>query len=73
MTLNEDHQFQVELENARHAHTMALQAQMARIEAIRLAKETLLQNAHNKPVGEGEVTAEDIIAFSTKLTAHLNV
>lgn len=71
MALNEDHQFQVEMENTRHEHTRALQVRMARIEAIRLAKETLLENARNKPVGESEVSAEDIVVFARKLTSHI--
>jgi|688.fasta_scaffold1703602_1 hypothetical protein len=39
-----------------------------RLELVRLAKETLLENARSKPVETREVTAEDILTFANKLT-----
>lgn len=69
MALNAEHQFQLDLENTRHANLSQLEAQRAKLEAIRLAKEVLLENARNKPTDSREVSAEDIIAFAEKLTA----
>lgn len=72
MALTEDQQFQLDMENTRHANQMAAEIKRIRFDTVRLAKETLIENARNKPVGEGEVTAEDIIAFADKLTAHVD-
>lgn len=50
----------------------ALQAKQAKLEAVRLAKETLIENARSKPVDAREVTAADIAAFASALEAHVN-
>ena len=47
-------------------------AKQARIEAIRLAKETLIENRRSQPVDAREVTASDITAFADTLIAHMN-
>jgi hypothetical protein len=65
-------QFQLDLENARHANQMAAQAKQAKLEAVRLAKETLIENARSKPVDTREVTAADITAFAAALEAYVN-
>jgi hypothetical protein len=67
-----DQQFQMDLENARHANQMALQAKQAKLEAVRLAKETLLENARSKPVDARDVSAADITAFAAAIEAHIN-
>lgn len=63
MALDAQQQFQLDLENARHANQMAAQAKQAKLEAVRLAKETLIENARSKPVDTREVTAADITAL----------
>lgn len=63
---------QVAIQNAQHANQMAAQAKQARLEAIRLSKETLLENARSKPVGERDVTAADIAAFADSLVAYID-
>jgi hypothetical protein len=63
---------QIAVENVRHANQMALQAKQAKLEAIRLAKETLIENARSKPVDAREVTAADITAFAASLELHIN-
>lgn len=70
---------QVAIDAARHEQQLALQAnQIAaetrrnKMEAIRLAKETLLENARSKAVGERAVTAADITAFADTLVASAN-
>ena len=72
MALDAQQQFQMDMETARHANQMALQAKQAKLEAVRLAKETLIENARNKPVDTRDVTAADITAFAAALEAHIN-
>jgi hypothetical protein len=40
----------------------------ARLEAVRMAQQTLLENARTRPAGEREITAEQIAEFALKLT-----
>ena len=72
MALTAEQQFQMDLETARNANQMAMQAKQAKLEAIRLAKETLIENARSKPVDARDVTAADITAFAAALEAHIN-
>ena len=76
MALTADQQAQVDIqlavENARHANNMAQQAKQAKLEAIRLAKETLIENARSKPVDARDVTAADITAFAQALVAYVD-
>ena len=72
MALDANQQFQMDLEAARHANQMAVQAKQAKLEAVRLAKETLVENARSKPVDTREVTAADITAFAAALEAYVN-
>jgi hypothetical protein len=62
---------QQEIENLRHTNQMAAEAQRNRLEVIRLAKETLIENARNKPVEESAVSAADITAFARELTNYI--
>lgn len=72
MALTAEQQFQMDLEAARSANQMAMQAKQAKLEAVRLAKETLIENARSKPVDARDVTAADITAFAAALEAHIN-
>ncbi len=72
MALDAQQQFQLDLENARHANQMAAQAKQAKLEAVRLAKETLIENARSKPVDARDITAADITAFAAALEAYVN-
>jgi hypothetical protein len=72
MALDAQQQFQLDLENARHANQMAMQAKQAKLEAVRLAKETLVENARSKPVDSRDITAADITVFAAALEAHIN-
>jgi len=63
---------QVAIENARAASQIALQAKQTKLEAVRLAKETLIENARSKPADSREVTAADITAFADALVASIN-
>lgn len=57
---------------AQSAAQAALQSKQAKLEAVRLAKETLIENARSKPVDAREVTAADITAFASALEAHVS-
>ena len=76
MALTAEQQAQVDIqlavENARQANQMALEARRAKLEAIRLAKETLIENRRNQPVDAREVTAADITAYATTLVNYIN-
>lgn len=76
MALTVEQQAQVDmqlaLESARHANQMAAEAKRAKLESVRLAKETLIENARSKPVDAREVSAADITAFAAALEAHIN-
>lgn len=76
MALTPEQQAQVDIqlaiENARHANQMAADAKRAKLEAVRLAKETLIENARSKPVDSRDVTAADITAFAQALVAYVD-
>lgn len=63
---------QVAVEDARHANQMALQTKQAKLEAVRLAKDVLLENARSKAVDSRDVTAADITAFAGTLVAYID-
>ena len=76
MALTPEQQAQVDLHNAmeqpRRDHEMAMEARRAKLEAVRLAKETLIENRRNQPVDAREVTAADITAYATALVNYVN-
>jgi hypothetical protein len=59
-------------DTVRRAHDVAMEQRRARLEMVRLAKETLLENDRNKPTGERGVTAADITTFSDTLITYVN-
>jgi hypothetical protein len=61
----------VELETVRHENLMAERRLQARVEAVRFAKETLVENNRTKPVNERDVTAEDITALADTLVNYM--
>jgi hypothetical protein len=72
MALDANQQFQMDLETSRQAHQLSLQIKQAKLEAVRMAKETLLENSRSKPADAREVTAADIAAFAATLEAYVN-
>ena len=60
-------QHQQEVETSRRAHETEMNNRRARLEVVRIAKETLIENARNKPASEAIVTAEEITAFANEL------
>jgi aminoglycoside phosphotransferase len=59
-------------ETSRRAHEVEMEQRRARLEMIRLAKETLLENDRNKPTGERGITASDITNFADTLIDYVN-
>lgn len=76
MAFTAEQQTQIEyseaLDAGRRAHEMAMEKRRASLEAIRLAKEVLIENARSKPVDSRDVTAANIVAFATALEAHID-
>ena len=76
MALTTEQQSQVDISDAieatRHANQMALQAKQAKLEAVRLAKEVLIENARSKAVDSRDVAAADITAFAGTLVAYID-
>jgi hypothetical protein len=63
---------QLEADAARAAQQAGLQAKQAKLEAVRLAKEVLIENARSKPVDSRDVSAAEITAFAETLVAYVN-
>ena len=76
MALTAEQQSQVDIhlavENARHANQMELQAKQAKLDAVRLAQQTLIENRRNQPVDAREVSAADITAYANVLVSYVN-
>ena len=76
MALTAEQQSQVDVSNAmeatRHTNQMALQAKQAKLEAVRLAKEVLIENARSRAVDSRDVAAADITAFAGTLVAYID-
>ena len=75
-SLSIEQQSQVDLqnmiENNRHANATQLEIRRSKLEAVRLAKETLIENARSKPVDARDVSAADIQAFAQTLVSYIN-
>lgn len=64
--------YQEAAEAGRRAHEIAMESRRAKLEAIRLAKETLIENARSKPADSRDVTPADITAFADALVASIS-
>ena len=63
---------QVAIEAVRQTNQLAILAAQQKLDAIRLAQQTLIENARSKPVDEREITPADIAAFANALVAATN-
>jgi hypothetical protein len=72
MALTTEQQDQIEFSAALAQANAVTETKRARLEAVRLAKETLIENARSKAVGERDVTAADITTFAAALTAYID-
>ena len=76
MALTPEQQSEIDMQEARdagrRAHEIAMEQRRARLEAVRLAKETLIENARSKPVDARDVTAADVTTFANALNQYIN-
>jgi autotransporter adhesin len=76
MALTTDQQAQVDMtvamDAARHANNLTIQSKQAKLEAVRLAQQTLIENARSKAVDSRDVSAADIAAFAQTLVAYID-
>ena len=76
MALTAEQQAQIDiqlaLEDVRNANKLAADAKRTKMEAVRLAKEVLIENARSKPADAREVAAADITTFAQSLVAYVN-
>jgi hypothetical protein len=75
MALTTEQQAQVDIqtavENVRHANQSIVDRRRVKLEAVRLSKEILIENARSKPVDSRDVAATDVIAFATTLITYI--
>jgi hypothetical protein len=64
---------QLALEATRQANQIATISAQLKVDAVRLAQQTLIENARSKPVDGREVTATDIANFANTLVASVNL
>ena len=60
------------VETARHTNQMIIIAAQTKLDAIRMAQQTLTENARSKPVDEREITPAEIATFATALITAMN-
>jgi hypothetical protein len=54
------------------AFQKAQQALNNKMEAVRIARDVIMENDRNKPVGERGITAADITAFAQTIEQYVN-
>ena len=59
-------------DTVRRAHEVTMEQRRARLEMVRLAKETLIENDRNKPTGERGISASDVTTFADTLVNYVN-
>ena len=59
-------------EQARDASREAIRATDRKMEAVRLAKDILMENDRNKPTGERGISASDITTFADSIVTYIN-
>ena len=59
-------------EAGRREHELAMELRRIKLEAVRLAKETLIENARSKPVDGRDVAATEIATFAQVLVAYVD-
>jgi len=76
MALTAEQQAEIDLQEAQQAggraHQLAMEQLRIKMEAVRLAKETLIENDRSKPADERGVSASDITTFAAALNTYVN-
>lgn len=63
---------QANVELLRNTHVLELDNRHTRLEAVRLAKETLIESARSKPVDQREIDANTIVSFAEILVNYVD-
>lgn len=63
---------QAAIDASRREHELAMEARRTKLEAIRIAQQTLIENRRNQPVDAREVAAADITAYANTLVSYIN-
>jgi hypothetical protein len=61
-----------QVEADRRAYEQASEQRRTRLEMLRTAKETLIENKRNLPVAERSISEDEIIAYAEKLINFVN-
>jgi hypothetical protein len=76
MAFTAEQQAQLDIQTAtetlRHNNQMIIMTAQMKLDAIRMAQQTLIENARSKPADEREITPADIAAFANALVAAAN-
>jgi len=76
MALTAEQQAEIDFTEARdagnRAHQLAMEQLRIKMDAVRLAKETLIENDRSKPADERGVSASDITTFAAALNTYVN-
>ena len=68
----EEREFQSKRNKEEKDHQLELERKRIRLESIRLAKETLIENSRSKSIDERDVSADDIKNFANILYNFVN-
>jgi hypothetical protein len=63
---------QMAVEDARHTYSLEMHAKASKLEAVRMAKEVMVENSRSLPADERAVGAESITAYAATLLAYIN-
>ena len=71
MSLTPEQEQIISMETTRHNNNLEIEFRRSKLEAIRLAKETLIENSRSKPVDQRDISAEDIKNFAEVLITYI--
>ena len=63
---------QMVVENARQINLLEIENRRAKLDMVRLARDTLIENSRNKPVDSRDVSADDIKNYAQLLMNYIN-
>ena len=63
---------QMVVENVRQTNLLEIENRRAKLDMVRLARDTLIENSRSKPVDSREVSAEDVKSYAQVLMNYVN-
>ena len=74
LTSEQQSEFEIQsaIENLRITAQQNFNVKQTRLETIRIAQTTLIENSRSKPVDSRDITADDIITFATALQTYID-